>query len=355
MLARSIASLRHFSGAFMCAVFLSIGLTAATVTSAPSAHAQAATDISKAYFATGWFEKNPSGEWDEYDGQGNLRYTFREIGRTDSAIKLYLKQYGVTVELETAEQRIYAEWPGQPRHVMHRITNMEIMAPTPVATPPAAPPQTPPPPPSTTQVTSSSVALAAYSGGDFIKAVNTWTENTASGARNTFREIGHDDRHVYLYDTTRGAFVILDIPGRMIRYTVNGGAVSDLYPVTEFSALSKPLSLPIDPPTAPPPPTPQEPEFPEPPKLSTLERATCIATGGTVEQAGILGAERCTRPYHDGGMVCSDSSQCQGKCIAGTDGANQSTTTGTCQQTDNPFGCYAEVQNGQTGPALCVD
>ena len=345
MLARSIASLRHFSGAFICAVFLSIGLTAASITSAPSAHAQAATDISKAYFATGWFEKNPSGEWDEYDGQGNLRYTFREVGRTDSAIKLYLKQYGVTVELETAEQRIYAEWPGKARHVMHRITNMEIMAPPPVMTPEA------PPPPSA--ATAATVALATHANGSFVKSGETWTEIARSGARNSYREIGRDNDRVFLYDAARRSFVILDIPGRMILGS-NGGAMTSLYPVSEYSVISAPQPRPVETPVAPRPPEP-EPEFPEPPKLSTLERATCIATGGTVEQAGILGAERCTRPYHDGGMVCSDSSQCQGKCIADLNGANQSAATGTCQKTDNPFGCYAEVRNGQTGPALCVD
>ncbi len=349
MLARSFSSLSVFLGAVLCALVLALGSTATSIVTAPSAAAQSATDITKAYFASGWFERNPSGEWDEYDGQGNLRYTFREIGRTDRAIKLYLKEYGVNVELDTVGREIFAEWPGRSRHVMHRITNMDIMAPTPVAAPPA------PPPPSATNVTSSSVALAAYAGGDFLKAVNTWTENTSGGAKYTFQEVGHDDQHVYLFDSSRGAFIILDIPDRMIRYSRNGGTVSDLYPVTEFSVLSKPPSLPIDPPTTSAPPTPQEPEFPESPKLSTLERATCVATGGTVERAGILGAERCTRPYRDAGMICSDSSQCQGKCIAGTAGANQASTTGTCQETDNPFGCYAEVRNGQTGPGLCVD
>jgi len=89
--------------------------------------------------------------------------------------------------------------------------------------------------------------------------------------------------------------------------------------------------------------------------MSPEKRVECAASGGTVERAGILGAERCTKRYNDGGMICTDTSQCQGKCLADTGDANKSNITGTCQKTDNPFGCYAEVNNGKSEFALCVD
>ncbi len=347
---RTPFSFKPFIASILLALSFCMVIAITAPLMAPNAAAQAPSDISKAYFSSGWFEKAGSGEWGEFDAQGNRRYTFKEVRRDNDSVFLYLKQHGVNIEINARENRIYAEWPGQARHVMHTITNMEIMAPPPA--PPAAPPSQPPSPPSVnTGATTATVASATYNGGEFIKNQGQWLEITSSGTRYNFSELGHDQRHVYLYDGTRSAFVIMDLSAQEIRYS-NGGAVQHLYDVSEFSVISEP-----EPPVSPPvtPPTPPGGGIPEAPKMTTLEKATCLATGGKIEKAGILGAERCTRPYGDGGMVCSDSSQCQGKCLAGTDDANKTGITGTCQRTDNPFGCFAEVKNGKTEFGLCVD
>ena len=343
MLKGRVYSISNIIIALICVAFLTAGLASTITMTAPAAHAQAPSDITKAYFQSGWFEKNPGGEWDEYDAKGNLRYTFKEIRRDNGSIFLFLKQYGVNVELDAAGQQIFAEWPGRPRHVMHKITNMEIMAPPTVTPPPVAPPVQPPtvePPAPTAPVTTENIAIAAYNGGVFEKSGQNWTERTDTGQTFSFREIGRDAERVYLFDTSRNAFIIIDTSARMIRLS-DGGMIRDLHPVTDISLAMV---------------SPNPPQLPGPKgTLSAVERATCIATGGKVERAGMLGAERCTRTFRDGGMTCSDSSQCQGKCLSGTDTANQSGITGTCQLTDNPFGCFAEVKDGNTEFALCVD
>ena len=409
----------NFIFAWLCAVCLTLSLTGASAMMAPAAYAQAPSDISKAYFQSGWFEKNPSGEWDEYDAKGNLRYTFREIRRNDNSVFLHNKQYGVNIEIDTREQQVYAEWPGRPRHVMHKITNMEIMAPPPVVTTPPAvgtPPKIPvatpevtttPPPVRFTGEESSiwMVSGATYDGGTFTYGSQGWTETNSEGASHQYREIGHEglpgNTRIYLYDNSRNHFVILDLSkmeifdgkgqqvqpykkitgiqkveyGMMLRTNpaipmlpniisgFAGWGNVDPETIDRFRELGTKGPVETTPPTPPvtgtPAPGAAAPGAPVPvePKgtLSPVERTTCIATGGKVERAGMLGAERCTRTYRDGGMTCSDSSQCEGKCLAGTDAANQASITGTCQLTDNPFGCFAEVKDGKTEFALCVD
>ncbi len=90
-------------------------------------------------------------------------------------------------------------------------------------------------------------------------------------------------------------------------------------------------------------------------KATEEERAICHAAGGEVMRAGLLGWENCIQPYSDAGAVCKDSSDCQGKCLADDMGDMDQMGTGSCQQTDSPFGCYAEMENGRVGPGLCVD
>lgn len=91
------------------------------------------------------------------------------------------------------------------------------------------------------------------------------------------------------------------------------------------------------------------------------EEKTCLADGGSYQRAGLAGYFNCIRPYSDGGKACFDGKDCQGKCIA--DGLPQQTAPGKrptrefgkCAMNDSPFGCYAELVNGEIGPALCVD
>lgn len=92
--------------------------------------------------------------------------------------------------------------------------------------------------------------------------------------------------------------------------------------------------------------------------LTGEERAACEATGGYVERAGLLGAERCTRRFSDAGKTCKDSDECEGQCRAGPKTEAKGhlrLATGVCQANDNPFGCFTNVENGTLGPGLCVD
>ena len=91
-----------------------------------------------------------------------------------------------------------------------------------------------------------------------------------------------------------------------------------------------------------------------------IDHQACAAAGGRVEMAGMLGHYRCTIPFADGGAVCRDSSECEGRCMAGPDtdyspGPSPVQQTGTCAMTDNPFGCYSTIEGGVPTPMLCVD
>ena len=132
-------------------------------------------------------------------------------------------------------------------------------------------------------------------------------------------------------------FVVLDVKNKTIFESRNGGVLKKQHSGVNMFPMAAP--------------EPQRPSY----TLTQAQRQQCLASGGKVERAGLLGAERCTLSYGDAGKVCTDSSQCLGKCVADLDGANKINISGTCQKTDNPFGCYAFVENGRTGPALCAD
>jgi len=89
--------------------------------------------------------------------------------------------------------------------------------------------------------------------------------------------------------------------------------------------------------------------------INSADRATCEAAGGKVTQAGLIGWEHCAIPYPDADKVCSDSSECTGKCRYSLPPQGQGLVTGKCQADSLPFGCFAEVKNGKATPILCVD
>ena len=301
-----------------------------------------------ANFPGGRFERVAPGSWVEYDKNGVHRYTFREIRRDAETVYLREDTIGVDIELNATRRIIMASWPGMARHQLYRMGSVRgeshTGAPS-IAPPPAAPRPIPTPPPIVSppiQTTSANLASMFYPGGRFEAAgigSSTWTEYKNAGGVSTYTKLGYDEDTVYLFDRARNALVQLDVNRQMIRQSRNGGSVTNLYPVTRMEA-QRAAS-----------PTPERPDY----TLSNNERMQCLSEGGFVEKAGIMGAERCTKRYSDGGQVCTDSAQCQGKCVAELAGANQDSTSGICQRTDNPFGCYAFVENGRTGPALCAD
>lgn len=89
--------------------------------------------------------------------------------------------------------------------------------------------------------------------------------------------------------------------------------------------------------------------------LSAQARAECESRGGTVQRRGMMNSEMCVTPYADGGKQCTDSSQCEGRCITSAGSMGSPSVAGTCQKDDRLFGCFSEVLNGKAAGGLCVD
>ena len=94
-------------------------------------------------------------------------------------------------------------------------------------------------------------------------------------------------------------------------------------------------------------------------RIDSIFEAACTAKGGEFRQEGLLGLYRCVVPYGDAGASCSDTSDCEGRCLAHDDvtdyEAAPGEAVGVCEADDSPFGCFAEIENGNVAPALCVD
>jgi hypothetical protein len=101
-------------------------------------------------------------------------------------------------------------------------------------------------------------------------------------------------------------------------------------------------------------PAPEAGEQSFPRELSATDRAACTAAGGRVERRGRIDAELCIKPFADAGKACTDSAQCQGKCVA-SGNAEMPPTAGQCQADDRLFGCYAEIKGGKPAYTICVD
>ncbi|WP_292052528.1 hypothetical protein [Brevundimonas sp. UBA5866] len=91
----------------------------------------------------------------------------------------------------------------------------------------------------------------------------------------------------------------------------------------------------------------------------TTPAEACAAQGGTFKPVGRAQTMRCVLNYSDAGKICSDSSQCQGDCLAepATTGSTTagSATHGRCAPTSDRFGCRTEIRNGVAQPTLCID
>jgi hypothetical protein len=91
--------------------------------------------------------------------------------------------------------------------------------------------------------------------------------------------------------------------------------------------------------------------------LSDAARARCLAGGGFVRRAGMLGSEGCYHRFSDAGKTCHDGSDCLGRrCYyEGKDSPAASDLRGQCAADDIPFGCRQTLKAGRTEPAICVD
>jgi hypothetical protein len=92
-------------------------------------------------------------------------------------------------------------------------------------------------------------------------------------------------------------------------------------------------------------------------ELSPAARAKCLAEGGFVQRAGLLGYEGCYRRFKDGGKSCSDGAQClAGRCdYKGKGDEAASGLRGQCASNNIPFGCRQSLINGRITESICVD
>ena len=81
----------------------------------------------------------------------------------------------------------------------------------------------------------------------------------------------------------------------------------------------------------------------------------CQAVGGTMRPVCMMGNISCVVRYADAGRVCSDGDDCQGNCRAESLDRTTGPITGRCQETSDPCGCFANVEDGRVDAALCVD
>ena len=61
-------------------------------------------------------------------------------------------------------------------------------------------------------------------------------------------------------------------------------------------------------------------------------------------------------PTKDAGQRCTDSSQCEGRCLLKplvTGGTSE--VIGQCQVSKPFFGCFQEMRSGMVMPKLCMD
>lgn len=75
----------------------------------------------------------------------------------------------------------------------------------------------------------------------------------------------------------------------------------------------------------------------------------CLDQGGTWGPQGLAQMDMCDLPTTDAGQPCTDSSQCQGLCLA-----SDNPTTGTCSPRTLNFGCRDIIEDG-VQMTICID
>lgn len=82
----------------------------------------------------------------------------------------------------------------------------------------------------------------------------------------------------------------------------------------------------------------------------------CLAVGGNWIHLGLPGTpKRCDLKAKDGGKSCTDSSQCQGECMAPSGASEGQKMNGACSDYILNFGCARRVENGKVGIEICAD
>jgi len=75
----------------------------------------------------------------------------------------------------------------------------------------------------------------------------------------------------------------------------------------------------------------------------------CLAKG---EKIGMGLSKQCNMTFSDANKKCTDSSECQGQCIA----ENPQSIVGKCSSRSSAsIGCHSLMMNGKASPTLCLD
>lgn len=106
-----------------------------------------------------------------------------------------------------------------------------------------------------------------------------------------------------------------------------------------------------------------EPPAPEPPTADPVkpqdlkDQASCESANGIWRREGLAGIYACVLPAQDAGKACTDSSQCEYRCLAAANSNFQigQKAEGQCQVNSSPFGCRTEIKGGKAEPTLCID
>lgn len=99
------------------------------------------------------------------------------------------------------------------------------------------------------------------------------------------------------------------------------------------------------------------PSSPTPVALAA-DPAACKAAGGGIRPVCRMQQAACVIAYKDAGKACTDSDQCQGRCVTGDEGdapVAGSATIGLCEADSDPCGCSTEVIGGKAASTLCID
>jgi len=83
--------------------------------------------------------------------------------------------------------------------------------------------------------------------------------------------------------------------------------------------------------------------------------ALCISAQGSWGPAGLFGEPMCHFAPADAGKACTDSAQCESKCVSATQVRYLARVTGVCHDSFLPFGCLQRIHAGKAGQALCID
>lgn len=95
-------------------------------------------------------------------------------------------------------------------------------------------------------------------------------------------------------------------------------------------------------------------EFDKPSPVARSE-AECAARGGKWGPAGLLVDPICDIRPSDAGKACTDSQQCESKCVTVARVRYGASAPGVCHDSFLPFGCLQRIRAGRAGQALCID